>query len=375
MKNIEKYIMLVLILIAIGAIGAAVYFGISADKDSSKKEENKQEELVDGDEIENNEFLLEKAYLFKEKVEVHEGDYWDRIVELSLEENGDFWYVECLEVCNAISGTYERDENRLILNGKYNYGSDVTCNSHNDSIIYDIQESLLVGDVKLNKVDEKELKNIESYKNSFKNISCGSDELLECSVDKLKEKEISSQKFNLIEEESLNECITYNLIDLNLKINIDKSTEDSFYYHNYKLDFGSKVINKSSWLLNIKKLNDNIVLVNRGWAGEQFDIEVYDNDGNLKYRLDWDDKIDNKKIVGDENEFNDGFMHLINFGDSIVIGKEYATNNERVSSTGIVVDDISEYCKNGEELLVVKYNLKEQNGKISLVESGYDCIR
>ncbi len=47
MKNIEKYIMWVLIFIAIGAIGAAVYFGISADKDSSKKEENKQEVLDD----------------------------------------------------------------------------------------------------------------------------------------------------------------------------------------------------------------------------------------------------------------------------------------------------------------------------------------
>ena len=50
MKNIEKYIMLVLILIAIGAIGAAVYFGISADIDNSKKEENKSKEIVNNPE-------------------------------------------------------------------------------------------------------------------------------------------------------------------------------------------------------------------------------------------------------------------------------------------------------------------------------------
>lgn len=53
MKNIEKYIMWIFILIAIGAIGAAVYFGISADKDNSKKEENKQEEVVENDKKEN----------------------------------------------------------------------------------------------------------------------------------------------------------------------------------------------------------------------------------------------------------------------------------------------------------------------------------
>ena len=49
MKNIEKYIMIILIFIAVGAIGAAVYFGINADKDISKKEDNKQEEVL-GDE-------------------------------------------------------------------------------------------------------------------------------------------------------------------------------------------------------------------------------------------------------------------------------------------------------------------------------------
>ena len=49
MKNIEKYIMVILIFVAVGAIGAAVYFGINADKDNSKKEDNKQEEVL-GDE-------------------------------------------------------------------------------------------------------------------------------------------------------------------------------------------------------------------------------------------------------------------------------------------------------------------------------------
>lgn len=46
MKNIEKYIIGILAFVAVGAIGAAVYFGINANKDNSKKEENKQEEVV-----------------------------------------------------------------------------------------------------------------------------------------------------------------------------------------------------------------------------------------------------------------------------------------------------------------------------------------
>ena len=59
MKNIEKYIMLVLILIAIGAIGAAVYFGINTDKDNSKKEENKQEDVLVDESMENDEISEE----------------------------------------------------------------------------------------------------------------------------------------------------------------------------------------------------------------------------------------------------------------------------------------------------------------------------
>lgn len=53
MKNIEKYIMVILIFIAVGAIGAAVYFGINADQDNSKKGENKQEEVLENDNKEN----------------------------------------------------------------------------------------------------------------------------------------------------------------------------------------------------------------------------------------------------------------------------------------------------------------------------------
>lgn len=45
MKNVEKYIMWVLIFVAVGAIGAAVYFGITFDKD--KKDENKQEDVLE----------------------------------------------------------------------------------------------------------------------------------------------------------------------------------------------------------------------------------------------------------------------------------------------------------------------------------------
>lgn len=74
MKNIEKYIMIILIFIAVGAIGAAVCFGINADKDSSKKEENKQEEVLENKKEEglleggrNEEQLLEQEYISCEK--------------------------------------------------------------------------------------------------------------------------------------------------------------------------------------------------------------------------------------------------------------------------------------------------------------------
>lgn len=50
MKNIEKYIMMILVFVAVGAIGAAVYFGINADKDDSSNIENKQEEVINDDE-------------------------------------------------------------------------------------------------------------------------------------------------------------------------------------------------------------------------------------------------------------------------------------------------------------------------------------
>lgn len=73
MKNIEKYIMIILIFIAVGAIGAAVYFGVNADKDN-KKEEDKQEEVVENKKEEglledgrNEEQLLEQEYISCEK--------------------------------------------------------------------------------------------------------------------------------------------------------------------------------------------------------------------------------------------------------------------------------------------------------------------
>ncbi len=43
MKNIEKYIIGILVFVAVGTIGAAVYFGINVDKDNSKKEDNIRE--------------------------------------------------------------------------------------------------------------------------------------------------------------------------------------------------------------------------------------------------------------------------------------------------------------------------------------------
>lgn len=55
MKNIEKYIIGILVFVAVGAIGTAVYFGVSSDKIDSKKEENNQEEVLknNDDELQN----------------------------------------------------------------------------------------------------------------------------------------------------------------------------------------------------------------------------------------------------------------------------------------------------------------------------------
>lgn len=58
MKSVEKYIIGILVFVAVGAMGAAVYFGVSADKNSSKKEENKQEEVLGNDKNDLNAELL-----------------------------------------------------------------------------------------------------------------------------------------------------------------------------------------------------------------------------------------------------------------------------------------------------------------------------
>lgn len=55
MKSVEKYIIGILIFVAVGAIGAAVYFGINADKENSKNEGNKQEEVLENNNEENKE--------------------------------------------------------------------------------------------------------------------------------------------------------------------------------------------------------------------------------------------------------------------------------------------------------------------------------
>lgn len=49
MKNIEKYIIVILIFIAVGAIGTAIYFGIKLD--NSNKEANKNEEITENNQL------------------------------------------------------------------------------------------------------------------------------------------------------------------------------------------------------------------------------------------------------------------------------------------------------------------------------------
>lgn len=49
MKNVEKWIIVILSVIAVAAIGTAVYFGINVYKDYSNKVDNKKEELHGGE--------------------------------------------------------------------------------------------------------------------------------------------------------------------------------------------------------------------------------------------------------------------------------------------------------------------------------------
>lgn len=67
MKNVEKWIIVILSVIALAAIGTAVYFGISTDKDNSVKEENKQEEFLENSKRDNE---IKKINLISNEVKV-----------------------------------------------------------------------------------------------------------------------------------------------------------------------------------------------------------------------------------------------------------------------------------------------------------------
>lgn len=154
MKNIEKYIIWILIFVAVGAIGAAVYFGINFN-------ENK----------------MIGSYLYSQNSELNK-DGVNKTIELSLEKNRVFWIVECTDVCNAISGNYVKKGNKIILNAERMYGSDETCGNFakDDKATAELEINdnflLLNGDEKLVKVDIENLKNIFNYKERFKNVTC-----------------------------------------------------------------------------------------------------------------------------------------------------------------------------------------------------------
>ena len=86
MKNIEKYIMVILIFVAVGAIGAAVYFGINADKDNSKKEDNKQEEVLDTNKGDNNDSSNNKTNEIENDSEEDNNEEQNIYSEISNEE-------------------------------------------------------------------------------------------------------------------------------------------------------------------------------------------------------------------------------------------------------------------------------------------------
>lgn len=86
MKNIEKYILVILIFIAVGAIGVAVYFGISADKDSSKIDENKQEDLLDTNRDDNNDSSNDKTNEIEHDAEDDDNKEQNMYSEISNEE-------------------------------------------------------------------------------------------------------------------------------------------------------------------------------------------------------------------------------------------------------------------------------------------------
>ena len=91
MKNIEKYIMWILIFISAGAIGSAVYFGISTDKDGSNKEEHKQEEVLGDESKENDEEINEQTSDEDDKNE--EQNIYS---EISNEEVRNIFFVDAL---------------------------------------------------------------------------------------------------------------------------------------------------------------------------------------------------------------------------------------------------------------------------------------
>lgn len=117
MKNIEKYIIGVLVVGLLVAIGTAVYFGISVDKNNANEDRDKQEEVVNKNEIDASDDQADnkKQYTYENVAGkyVNLGDYESYIV-LKSDGSWEGQSNEC-EGYALTGGTYKVENGKIIL--------------------------------------------------------------------------------------------------------------------------------------------------------------------------------------------------------------------------------------------------------------------
>ena len=155
MKNIEKYIIGILVFVAVGAIGAAVYFGINTDKDNSKKEDNKQEEVLGDESKETDEETNEQTSDEDDKTE-------EQSNELASEEEKQIYRI--YEGFNKLTSRVAFLDNDYILN--ILKGNDKKINDE-----YKFLTALYNADFTNLDLDSDEAKTIEKYLES-KEVVC-----------------------------------------------------------------------------------------------------------------------------------------------------------------------------------------------------------
>lgn len=139
MKNIEKYIMVILIFVAVGAIGAAVYLGISADKNNANEDRDKQEEVVNKNEIDMSDEQADnkKQYTYENVAGkyVNLGDY-DSYIVLKSDGSWEGQSNEC-EGYTLIKGSYKVEGDNVIMSygAIFSISSDVYSEDSLNSIL------------------------------------------------------------------------------------------------------------------------------------------------------------------------------------------------------------------------------------------------